>query len=289
MWKKPLIFASIAAVAAPSAAPAATRTPETLTRTGRWVLEYDRDACHLGAQFGTGDDVMVMRLTRYEPGDWFDLSLYGRRLSSPDPSSEAKVDFGLRGQPLEVDALNGKAAKLPLLLLGAMRLDGWRRAAPDDNPPSLSPQQEAAVSGVTVKIEGKRAFRLEFGSLARPMEQLRACQNDLVKSWGYDPLVQASLERPVRPAGSPTQWLRDSDYPPGAIDAGQNGVVQYRLDVDADGKISGCHVLARTSPDVFADTTCRIVTRRAKLEPALAADGRPVPSFLVHRVRWKVE
>jgi TonB family protein len=285
---KSWIFASVVAAALPVAAAAATKTPETLSRTGSWVLDYDRDACHLAAQFGTGKDVMVMRLTRYEPGDWFDLSLYGRRLASPGTRSEASIDFGLGGKPFETDAMNGKAARLPLMLLGSMRLDGWRRAGPDDIPPVLTPEQEAAVSGATVKIEGKGAFRLAFGSLAKPMAQLRACQTDLVKSWGYDPVVQASLAKPVRPTSSPGEWLRPGDYPPGAIHAGQNGIVQFRLDVDPDGKISGCHVLARTSPDVFADTTCRNVTRRARLEPALDADGRPVRSFDVQKVLWRM-
>jgi hypothetical protein len=67
---------------------------------------------------------------------------------------------------------------------------------------------------------------------------------------------------------------------------GFNGIVQFRLDVDAAGKITGCHVLHRTKPDLFADLTCRSITRRAKLEPALDAEGKPVRSFSVHKVLW---
>jgi protein TonB len=118
------------------------------------------------------------------------------------------------------------------------------------------------------------------------MAQLRACQTDLLKSWGYDPAVQTTLTRPARPTSTAASWLKPDDYPAGAISLGQNGIVQFRLDVDADGKILGCHVLARTSPDVFADTTCRAVTRRATLVPALDAGGKPVRSFYVAKVRW---
>jgi hypothetical protein len=286
---KQLIVGAVVLATMPNAALAKASPPETLKRTGQWVVEYDRDACHLMAQFGTGEDLMIMRLTRYEPGDWFELVLYGRRVASQYPRGKASADFGLGARPVETDATNGTAGKLPLSLLGTMRLNGWQRTKPEEEAPSVSPQQEAAVTSLTAKLEGKKPFRLEFGSLAKPMEELRACQADLVKSWGYDPAVQAALARPVRPAILPSRWLSPSDYPSAAVFARQNGIVQFRLDVETDGKVSGCHVLARTSPDVFADTTCRVVAKRARLEPALDADGKPVRSFYVQRVSWRVE
>jgi TonB family protein len=276
------------AAAVPAAALAQAGAPETLTRTGSWVVNYDRDACHLLAQFGTGPDMLIMRLTRYRPGDPFDFSLYGRKLADSDPRSRATLDFGLGGAPAEMEAMNGKAGTTPLMLFGATRLDGLYRKEQGEHAAPVSPQQEAAVTGVTVKIGGKKPFRLQFGSLGQPMAQLRACQDDLVKSWGYDPAVQASLSRRVQATNGAGSWLRSSDYPPGAVAMGQNGMVQFRLDVDADGKITGCHVLARTSPDVFADTTCRSVARRAKLKPALDAAGNPVRSFYIQYVRWQV-
>ncbi len=283
-----LVVGSLAAAAVATGAAAQPRAPETLTRTGAWIVDYDRDSCHLVGQFGSGDDSMILRLTRYEPGDWFDFSLYGNRLASSAARSKAKLGFGPGGAPVDRHTMNGKSGKLPLMLFGTTRLDGWERSRPGEHGPPLSPQQEAAFSEVTVKVAGKKPFRLQFGALDKPMAQLRACQEDLVKSWGYDPAVQASLKRPVEAENSPATWLKPADYPSGALNMGQNGMVQFRLDVDADGKISGCHVLARTSPDVFADTTCRLVALRAKLKPALDAAEKPVPSFYVQKVRWRV-
>ena len=283
-----LAFSLLVAAALPAAGLAKERAAETLTRTSKWVVNYDKDACHLLAQFGPAEDPLVMQFTRYELGDWFDMSLYGRKLATTDFRSETTVDFGLGGPPVKAQALNGKADKLPLMMFSSIRLDGWQRKKPEDIGPSVLPQQEAAVSGLTVKVQRRKAIRLQFGSLAKPMEQFRTCQSDLLKSWGYDPAVQTTLAKPARPVGWSMPWLRDSDYPSGAIAMGQNGVVQYRLDVEANGKVSGCHVLARTSPDVFADTTCRAVTGRAKLDPALDAAGKPVRSFFVQKVRWQM-
>lgn len=277
------------AAAVPSVASAKDREPEVLTRTGKWVLEYNRDACHLFAEFGEGDALVVARFTRYEPGDRFELSLYGRRFRSAGVRTDAKIDFGLRGTPIEESIIYGSAGKLPAAFLSSTRLDGWERTKDPEVPPRITPEQEAAVTGMTVAIRGKRSFRLEFGSLGKPLAQMRDCSANLVKSWGYDPEVQAALLRPASPLESPGKWLSVNDYPENAVRMGHNGIVQFRLDVDVEGNVAGCYVLARTSPDDFADRTCRAVSKRAKLQPALDAKGMPVRSYFVQKVNWRVD
>lgn len=266
------------------AASASDRELEVLTRSGKWVVNYDRDACHLLAQFGKDDDPVILRFTRYEPGDHFDLSVFGNKVRSADYRGFAKIDFGLTA--FSARAMNGNAGKFEAMYFSSLRLDGWDGKSPKDVPPKVTPAQEAAVTGVTLAVRGKRSFRLDFGSLAKPMEQIRACSANLVRSWGYDPAVQAALLRPASPIASPGDWLVSSDYPAGALMQGHNGQVQFRLDVDPKGAVAGCYVLARTSPDDFADVTCRAVSRRAKMRPALDAEGKPVRSFFVTKVHW---
>jgi TonB family protein len=284
---KELIFA-LPLSAISSAVYAEATAPETLRRTGSWVVDYDRDSCRLIAPFGTDRNMIIMRLTSYQPSDTFDFDLYGHRFARNSFVTKVKVDFGLRGAPTEKEAMRAKAGDLPIIFLGSMRLDGWESATLNEVGPPVSAKQEAAVSGVTVTVGGRKPFRLAFGSLAKPMEQFRACQADLVKTWGYDPAVQTTLSRPARPTEPPEAWLRPEDYPTGAVAMGQSGIVQFRLDIEADGRVVGCHVLARTNPDVFADATCRAVTKRAKLEPALDAGGKPVRSFWIRRVIWRI-
>lgn len=283
-----MMFGLVIAAAVPAAAAAKDKPLEVLKRTGPWQARYDDDACHLLAQFGDAKDPVIMRITTYEPGDWFTLGLYGRRVATTDVRSKAQVDFGLKGTPIERETINGSAGPFKAMWLSSLRLDGWVRSSPDEVAPVLTSEQHAAVTGVTVTVERHKPFRLESGSMAKPMAQLRACQRDLVKSWGYDPEVQASLQRPARPSEGAPQWITYRDYPEAALRMGHNGVVQFRLDVDAQGKVGGCYVLDRTKPDNFADVTCDTVKRRAKLEPALDAQGKPVRSFYVQRVTWRV-
>ncbi|WP_404337609.1 energy transducer TonB [Sphingomonas sp. MMS12-HWE2-04] len=259
-----------------------------LTRTEKWVVDYSPDACNLLAQFGTGDATILLKFTRYELGDGFALSVFGKQLgTSASPRTTAKIDFGLQGGPVEVGAIAGSNGKYRAYLFASTRLDGWRWKAEGDEAPPVTPAQEAAVTGVTIAIRGKKPLRLEFGPLDKPMAQLRACQNNLLKSWGYDPAVQASLQRAPRPISPPYKWLTSQDYPVASVMNGRNGMVQFRLDIDAEGKVGGCYVLDRTNPDEFADITCRAVSSRAKFEPALDAQGKAVRSYFVQKVQWQ--
>lgn len=285
------IFLSTAALGlAASPAVLASPTVTSLAKDGAWVANYDADSCQLIARFGTGDDAMIARFTRYQPGDGFDLALIGKGLKRMGTTTKAKISFG-PGQPLrEVEAILGSANETPMMLLNGQRLDSWvwPRNSSNATPPPISADQEAAITDFTVQGGGSRTFRLELGSMRRPMAEMRKCMDMLLESWGYDPKVVATLSRPVAPSNNPATWLTSNDYPSDALSKGQNGLVQFRLDVDEAGKILDCHVLARTRPDAFADLTCRLVERRARLLPALDAAGKPVKGYFITRVWFRV-
>lgn len=279
-----LVFALLAN-GAPATAPG-DKPVETLKRSDKWVVDYDRDGCHLVGTFGTGDAQVLARFSRYEPSDSFDFALFGNRYKSSDPYVHGKLDFGL-GKPGEVYGFHGDTGKLQAMFLTGTRIDGWESKSRKDEAPDVTPDQEARVTAVTIGLDGWRPLRLEFGSLAKPMTLMRHCTESLVKSWGYDPQQQATAQRRLKPATPPQHWLNPNDYPTGALSGGHNGIVQFRLDVDEQGKVTGCYVLARTSPDDFADLTCRMLSRRGKFEPALDAGGKPMRSYFVSKVSWK--
>lgn len=282
-----LIFLGAAAfIASAASAAGAEKSPETLARAGKWLVNYDRDACHLAAQFGEGKNAVVAKFTRYEPGEHFDLALIGNRFNSDEAEVAGTVDFGISAKPVKVNGLYGNVGKTKAVFLRSLRFDDWQSREKFDVAPKLAPGQEARITGVTFSMRGKRPFRLELGSLEKPHVQMRLCLDNLVKSWGYDPAQQAAALRPVSAITSPGSWLSSGDYPIGAVMNGHNGLVQFRLDVDPDGKAAGCFILSRTSPDEFADLTCRAMTRRARLQPALDAEGRPMRSYYVNKVVW---
>lgn len=267
---------------------AAEKLPVSLPRTTKWEINYDKEACHLLAKFGSGREETLIRLTRYQPGDSFDLTLLGQLFDTREPSKLLEIGFGL-GPSLKRQAVTGTASNgVPLLLLGSLRLDRQIGAAPQRPTPAITPEQEAAATAINLGLSGGKRYRLETGSFAGPMGAMRKCVDDLVASWGFDPAQQAGLLTPPVPLNSPASWMGSNDYPESSTRRGENGIVQFRLNIGQDGAIEGCHVLYRTNPDEFADLTCKLIQKRAKFQPARDANGNPTRSFFVSKVRWMV-
>ena len=261
-------------------------SPVTKARVGAWEINYDTDSCNLLAEFGDGPQTTFIRLTRYQPQDSFDLIVYGAPYHFAPAIVSVRIGFGLAA-PAKREAMTGQAGnKLPLLLINSVRLDGWEKKKPDEQGPPITAAQEERATMIDLTIPGGKRFRLETGSFAKPMAAMRACVDDLIKSWGYDPAQQAALAAPARPTKNPGSWLTNNDYPSGSVFAGHNGVVQFRLDIDAAGKVAGCHILHRTNPDDFADMTCKLISKRAKFSPARDQNGVPVSSYYIDRARF---
>lgn len=260
--------------------------PATKARVGAWEINYDTYSCNLLAEFGDGPQTTYIRLTRYQPQDSFDLIVYGAPYSFGASTVSVRVGFGLAA-PVKREAMTGQAGnKLPLLLINSLRLDGWEEQKPDQQGPPIAPALEDRATMIDLTIPGGKRFQLETGSFAKPMAAMRACVDDLVKSWGYDPVQQAALSVPVQPTKNPSAWLNNGDFPSRSAIAGHNGVVQFRLDIDETGKVAGCHILHRTNPDDFADLTCKLIAKRAKFTPARDQSGQSVRSYYVNRARF---
>lgn len=286
--RKFLALPVAAVLVLPVIAEAKERRLTTLQRQGGWIANYDDDSCQLVAKFGSGDEAVIARFTRYQPGDRFDLTLYGERLKRAGARVPIKVAFA-PGQPeREVEAVVGDSNKKPLLLMNSMRLDGWTPPKGDWEaiPPPIGPEQEVSVTGFTFWLNRSTGYTLALGPMGKPMQAMRTCMDNLLQHWGYDPAVIAAQSKAPKPIGSPGNWLTTVDYPSASLMRGHNGIVQFRLDLDEAGKILGCHILARTNPDEFADVSCRALTRRAKFEPALDATGKAMKSFYISKIRF---
>lgn len=265
---------------------AAERPIEELPRTAPWVARFDENACHLIGQFGTGKEQVSIRLSRYAADDSFDLTLYGDRFSTTDAFVQGGVTFSPESKIVKGDLIAGTVGKTSMLIVGRTRLDGWRRAKETDEAPVVSPSAESEVSSLDFQIGGRRRVRLLTGSMGKPMVTMRSCMDGLIKHWGFDPVVEATLSRRLTAIGSPGSWLNSSDYPKDALDGGHNGIVQFRVDVDATGKVEKCNVLAATKPSDFELATCKGISKRARFVPALDAKGAAVRSFYVNTVKW---
>jgi len=121
------------------------------------------------------------------------------------------------------------------------------------------------------------------GVLGDVAKVLRECEDDLVKTWGYDPKLMSSLKAPPIPV-SPEKWFSARDLP-SKRDAKDVRPASVRFTVGADGVVSNCALVVSSGSKIFDDSACAVMTTKARYRPALDATGQPVAALMVSPVQ----
>ena len=93
---------------------------------------------------------------------------------------------------------------------------------------------------------------------------------------------------PTRARANLASLFSTDDYPMAAIRNEEQGMVQFRVTVAPDGRVSDCTIIASSGSAALDQASCSIVSRRAQFEPARDARGRPVSDSITSRVRWEL-
>jgi protein TonB len=100
-------------------------------------------------------------------------------------------------------------------------------------------------------------------------------------------LVQQAATDPV-PASHPPTWITYRDYPQQALRAGEQGKVAFRLDVAANGRVTGCTITLSSGSELLDSTACRLLKRRARFTPARNAAGEKVAGTWSNAFAWSM-
>ena len=113
----------------------------SLARTTKWEMNYDVDSCHLLARFGSGERDVILNITREQPGDAFDLQLYGKMLKYDEITMPVELTFGTDTKPFKwagVALTMSGPEKMPVLRIAGVRIDGWGYSKRAELPPLLT-------------------------------------------------------------------------------------------------------------------------------------------------------
>jgi Gram-negative bacterial TonB protein C-terminal len=293
------LFAALAVIATASPAYAqSAKEPLVLKPTSAWHVDYADDRCRLGRQFGTGDEQVLLFMDRYGPDEYFRLTFAGKPVKVSIDRAEATIQFGPSEQEQQLYFLNGNLENTPAMVfasrarIAAPSAEELRAARNADestwnDPAPISAERQKAVRYLNIGKPLRKAVKLETGSLRAAFVASDKCIDNLMTSWGIDVEKHKSLSRKVKPQQSPARWVKSEDYPLDMLRSGQPAIVDFRLSVDADGKPTACHIQSTTRPKEFDDAVCKSVMRRAKLDPALDSNGKPLASFYRNTVRFK--
>jgi TonB family protein len=195
----------------------------------------------------------------------------------------------------EAQVAGAGSVKLVLDTAGAQPVDRFRGVRLPKGGYAFATQDVASdffyafqgATSVSLQKKGREVLRIPLPDAAKALAATRACEDDLLKRWGVDPIVFHSLRTPAR-ADPSVAWASQHDYPQSALAASQEGTVYVRVNVAADGRVTACNVVVSSGVAALDETTCALQLRRGRYRPAIGAEGRPVAALNVFYVTWRI-
>lgn len=92
----------------------------------------------------------------------------------------------------------------------------------------------------------------------------------------------------AKPRNDPLRWVTTDDYRSNWIRQEMTGKARFRLEIAADGRVSGCTVTGSSGHPELDAATCALVTRRAKFQPARGSEGEPVAGSYTNAIDWQL-
>ncbi len=247
----PLLIASLAATA-------------PLRPAGKWVVSYNPADCTLQRTFGEATKLTVFGFKPAPTQMSGDLVLLVPGGANPG-RGKGTVTLEPSGTRYTVDWARGP-------LKGDRH--GYRMWVE-------KPFWDALPSAELIRFDiGEPApIAAALGPMQAAFAAVKACGDDLLRSWGADPARLVQLEQPDTAA----RWFSASEYPAGAIAAGEEGRVSTLTLVDASGAPLKCTVVATSGSAALDQRTCSIIMRRARMkEVGNSSETR----FFFLPVRW---
>jgi TonB family protein len=102
------------------------------------------------------------------------------------------------------------------------------------------------------------------------------------------PAPAAPARPQATPAGNPGDWFPADAYPPEAKAAGLQGRTAFAIDVDAQGRVTGCNIVTSSGSPLLDSTTCNLLVINGRFNPAHDAGGRAVPGVWTSAMVWQL-
>lgn len=255
--------------AIPIATPA--RAQNVQVAAGHWTVDYGNVRCSLARRLG-GQQSPILILSSFLGRDEPEVVLMR-------DGSEVLPDL-----PSRVEVVLGPSEEVRRGTRRGRRVEGGRIVT-----------LEGLGEGFIERFAESQVLRIRAGSrvlaeLRTPnagaaVAALKACNDDLLRSWGIDTEARRNWQRtPTVASGS----INDGDYPPDALRQGQSGSVVVRFMVGTDGQASECRVVVTSHVSILDSETCRLISERLRYRPALDAQGQVVAATFIQTVHWRM-
>ncbi len=258
-------------LAAPVAALSDTPMPAAEPKA-KWVVDYAEERCSISRSAGpTGVSFTLRTIV----GDDFPDLIIHSAAWREDPlqgRSEAEVSLTPARTALKAEGFAEREADSGYVIF----LTGL---------PGDFVEQFAQAQTLTIRRGNEVIAEVPTPGAAQAVAAFRKCGDDLLRSWGLDPVALAGAKK----AYMINSFISPEDYPFAAVREGVQGKVGVRFIVDEAGRARDCKVvLSAPGVKVLQQKTCELIERRARFQPAIAADGAPIASATGFAITWRV-
>lgn len=257
--------------------------------TEPWALDYADDSCKLTRMFAAGPDKLFLHLRQYAPGEAVEIAV-----AKTDGLGNARIDyrFGATGEFHSVLSHGVRWGDLDGWMFAASLTDISGEERERSMPPWTRNEREAALSdtaAMSFRLSSGEILEVRTGSLFPAFDAMNTCLEELITHWDIDHEAHAALSRKADPR-SPTRYAMrvQEHYPLSALRAGQSAWVVARIDVDAQGNGTACHIQNGSAETVFAKSIYSAASGDGLFEPALDKAGKPVSSYYTLQVSFMI-
>lgn len=98
--------------------------------------------------------------------------------------------------------------------------------------------------------------------------------------------AQEGVPSGIKDAGAMSLPL--SAYPTKSRERGEEGTVEYRVDVTAEGEMRSCEIIKSSGYNRLDQATCELMIHHVKFSPDVNSEGRPLDSIIQGSIVWKL-
>jgi len=248
------------------ASPALARDePLVAQPSSQWHAALEDGLCHLARRFSADGTNFQFILRRRAPGYGFEINIVSDTLDRRNRTPHTQYDV----------------SKEPLRHSYSYRLkDGEWEGFGANLPANYfeSPVQQSLV--VTEAFE--KDFKLNLVGINNALAVMDQCLDEVVRSWGFDPVQQRSLSRMAGTTKQADEIITDAIMRTSRVrEQVRQDSIHFILMIDTDGAATNCKAEGEANEADDVQDACRDIIRSAKFEPALDSNGNAVESFLI--------
>lgn len=239
---------------------------------GEWKIEPSEARCVAVRQYGLPSKPMTLALKASLHGDAIQLAVlrdgYQRHLA------QTGVTIAVDGARFETTAIS-------------YPISGNRRRVA--HLINLDADASAAIrNGSNLQVSVIEGFEESF-KLASPIDawkNLQDCVSRVRETWNIGEEWRVRIDTAAR--GDLRPLFSSDDYPLRAMLADQSGSTKIGLLIDEQGRVRDCTLIEASGIAMLDARSCGIIVERARFEPAVGADGKPVKSSWRQTITWRL-